>query len=137
MVRGRWKNAKWVCKGCGNAVSDEQIKTTVLTAINRLPGYREQIKALMMREEEGDRLAKAEAAAKRIQARLALEVIDNIEGKAAQPSLSRACSEVEDFWARTRHVRRPGPVTDWIEEDVIRLVEKVVGTTVHFRVGYS
>jgi len=135
MVRGRWKNAKWVCKGCGNAVSDEQIKTTVLTAINRLPGYREQIKALMMREEEGDRLAKAEAAAKRIQARLALEVIDNIEGKAAQPSLSRACSEVEDFWARTRHVRRPGPVTDWIEEDVIRLVEKVVGTTVHFRVG--
>ena len=135
MARGRWRNAKWICKGCGSAVSDGEIKMTVLTAINQLPGYRGQIEALMKREEGGRRLDKANAAAKQVQARLALEVIDNIEGKAAQPALSRACSEVEDFWNRTRHVRRPGPVTDWIDEDVIRLVEKVVGTTVRFRVG--
>ena len=117
---------------------DAEVKKQVLSAINQLPEHRVELEATMNEEGVGSRLERADGMAKAVKARMTLELIDTIEGRSAPGDQTRACVDVEDFWNRTRHVRRPGPLTEWIEEDIIRIMEKVVlgeSLAVYFRAG--
>ena len=107
-------------------------------------------------EEAAIRLRRAEYADKLVHIRNLIDRIDDMVGPKPVPPEERtvvdlkafmqngenpACPDVEDFFRRTRRSYPRGPMKEYVDDDVIRFVERIlVGNdmiTVEFKAGVS
>ena len=107
-------------------------------------------------EEQAIRMRRAEYADKLVHIRNLIDRIDDMVGPKPMPPEARtvvdlkdfmengenpACPDVEDFFRRTRRSYPRGPMKEFVDDDVIRFVERIlVGNdtiTVEFKAGVS